>query len=95
MLVGQRSAAAHGDQSEVTLGGQDRHESHPLLITRRSSRQALAPLRRPMDDRLRRRRQRHPSFGKRRPLVVLMTTLFVTHRDSYFNDGGHLAARHR
>jgi hypothetical protein len=48
-----------------------------------------------MDDRLRRRRQRHPSFGKRRPLVVLMTTLFVTHRDSYFNDGGHLAARHR
>jgi len=38
---------------------------------------------------------RHPSFGKRRPLVVLMTTLFVTHRDNYFNDGGHLAARHR
>jgi hypothetical protein len=46
-------------------------------------------------DRLRRRRQRHPSFGKRRPLVVLMTTLFVTHRDNYFNDGGHLAAPHR
>jgi hypothetical protein len=50
MLVGQRSAAAHGDQSGVTLSGQDRHVSHPLLITRRSSRQALAPLRRPIDD---------------------------------------------
>ncbi|MFF2316924.1 SDR family oxidoreductase [Arthrobacter sp. NPDC058097] len=29
------------------------------------------------------------AFGERRPRVVLMTTFFVTHRDHYFNDGGH------
>src|SRR5215207_2953734 len=49
MLVGQRSAAAHSDQPGVTLSRQDRHESHPLLITRRSSSEALASLRRPID----------------------------------------------
>ncbi|MER5495619.1 SDR family oxidoreductase [Streptomyces sp. NPDC002561] len=29
------------------------------------------------------------ALGGRRPRIVLMTTIFVTRRDHYFNDGGH------
>lgn len=29
------------------------------------------------------------ALGDRRPRIVLMTTFFITHRDHYFNDGGH------
>ncbi|MGW5782205.1 SDR family oxidoreductase [Streptomyces sp. NPDC003863] len=29
------------------------------------------------------------ALGKRRPRIVLQTTIFVTRRDHYFNDGGH------
>lgn len=29
------------------------------------------------------------ALGDRRPRIVLMTTFFVTHRDHYFNSGGH------
>ncbi|MGW3114961.1 SDR family oxidoreductase [Streptomyces sp. NPDC001091] len=29
------------------------------------------------------------ALGERRPRIVLMTTFFVTHRDHFFNEGGH------
>ncbi|MGV9423339.1 SDR family oxidoreductase [Streptomyces sp. NPDC003656] len=29
------------------------------------------------------------ALGERRPRIVLMTTFFITHRDHFFNEGGH------
>jgi hypothetical protein len=73
---------------------QDPDHNLLVLILEDEVEQSPSVLRASPADRLR-RGQRHPSFGERRLRGRADDHLLVTHRDHYFNDGGHVAARHR